>query len=157
MKQLRIELWAVAVACLAGATVADETLAHEGHDHAAVIQHEKVKVFENNGNQLRGIATHGQGAVQFEVWRSSVAVGSATPLHRHDSEEVFVFLQGKIRAVIGDEEFELEAPCTLVAPKNVPHQYWNIGDVPTDAIVIIGVGSKIWNQDDELMQLPWRD
>jgi hypothetical protein len=30
------------------------------------------------------------------------------------------------------------------------------GDVETDAIVIIGIGSKIWNQDGELMDLPWR-
>jgi len=37
-----------------------------------------------------------------------------------------------------------------------PHPYWNTGDVETDAIVIIGIGSKIWNQDGELMDLPWR-
>ncbi len=58
--------------------------------------------------------------------------------------------------VLGDEEIEFEAPCTLVAPRDVPHQYWNTGDIETDAIVIIGIGSKIWNQDGELMDLPWR-
>lgn len=131
---------------------------HEGHAHgkASVIDHDEVRTFENNGNKLRGIATLGTGAEQFEVWRSNVAVGSATPAHRHSSEEVFVFLRGKVRARIGDEEFEFEAPSTLVAPANVPHQYWNIGDVETDAIVIIGIGSQIWNQSDELMELPWR-
>ncbi len=141
---------------LTGIAAAWMVAAHEGHDHAAVIDHEDVKVFENNGNQLRGIATLGTGAKQFEVWRSNVAVGSSTPRHLHDSEEVFVFLRGKGRAVIGDEEIEFEAPCTLVAPANVPHQYWNTGDVETDAIVIIGIGSQIWNQDGELLNLPWR-
>ena len=129
---------------------------HEGHDHATVVDHDDVKIFENNGNKLRGIATLGTGAEQFEVWRSNVAVGSSTPLHRHSSEEVFVFLRGKGRAKIGDEIIDFEAPCTLVAPKDVPHQYWNTGDVETDAIVIIGIGSKIWNQAGELMNLPWR-
>ncbi len=147
---------AVAIAAVAGLGTAWMAAGHEGHDHASVIRHEDVQVFEMNGNQLRGIATLGTGAEQFEVWRSNVAVGSSTPHHRHDSEEVFVFLRGKGRAVIGDEEIEFEAPCTLVAPAGVSHQYWNTGDVETDAIVIIGIGSKIWNQDGELMDLPWR-
>ena len=144
-------------------TFAWTSQAHEGHHHedseteqAAVIEHDEVKVFENNGNLLRGIATLGTGAREFEVWRSNVAVGSSTPKHVHDSEEVFVFLRGKGRAVIGDEEIEFEAPCTLVAPPNVPHQYWNTGDVETDAIVIIGIGSKIWNEEGKLLELPWR-
>ena len=144
---------AVGAACTA---IAYTVIGHEGEHQAAVIRHEEVRVFEMNGNQLQGIATVGTGAEQFEVWRSNVAVGSATPRHRHDSEEIFVFLEGKVRAVIGDQEFELEAPCTLVAPRDVPHQYWNVGDVETDAIVIIGIGSRIWNQDGELMDLPWR-
>ena len=146
----------ITVVCLACLGISWMAIGHEGHRHASVIKHNEVKSFENNGNQLRGIATLGTGAEQFEVWRSNVAVGSSTPLHRHDSEEVFVFLRGKGRAVIGDEEIEFEAPCTLVAPANVPHQYWNTGDVETDAIVIIGIGSKIWNQDGELLDLPWR-
>ncbi len=144
---------AACAACLGAAWLA---LAHDGHGQASVIRHDDVEVFEMNGNQLRGIATLGTGAEQFEVWRSNVAVGSSTPRHRHDSEEVFVFLRGKGRAVIGDQEIEFEAPCTLVAPRGVPHQYWNTGDVETDAIVIIGIGSKIWNPDGELMDLPWR-
>ena len=154
----RVVKWMVA--CLLSAGIGWLAAGHEGqegHDHASVIQHDEVQVFENNGNQLRGIATLGTGAKQFEVWRSNVAVGSSTPRHQHDSEEVFVFLRGKGRAVIGDEEIDFEAPCTLVAPANVPHQYWNTGDVETDAIVIIGIGSKIWNQDGELMTLPWRN
>lgn len=144
--------------CLLLATLAAAWLAsgHEGHPHATVIEHDEVQVFENNGNQLRGVATLGTGAKEFEVWRSSVAPGSATPKHTHESEEVFVFLEGKGRAVIGDEEIEFEAPCTLVAPAGVAHQYWNVGDTPTDAIVIIGIGSKIWNPEGEEMQLPWR-
>ena len=35
-------------------------------------------------------------------------------------------------------------------------QFFNIGDVPTDAIVVVGVGSKIWDGAGNEMQLPWR-
>lgn len=151
---------ALGLACLLGLllglSLAWVVTAHEGHPHGSIIDHNAVQSFENNGNRLWGIATLGTGAQQFEVWRTNVAVGSATPRHTHDSEEVFVFLRGKGRAVIGDETIEFEAPCTLVAPANVPHQYWNTGDVESDAIVIIGIGSKIWNEKGELMDLPWR-
>ena len=124
--------------------------------HPTVTEHAALQSFENHGNTLRGIATPGLGATSYEVWRTSVAVGSATPLHRHESEEVFIFLQGKGKARIGDQEFSFEAPATVVAPANVPHQFFNIGDVPTDAIVVVGIGSKIWDATGKEMQLPWR-
>lgn len=123
---------------------------------ARVTAHASLESYENNGNTLRGIATPELGARNYEVWRTSVAVGSRTPLHRHESEEVFIFLQGKGKARIGDQEFTFEAPATVVAPANVPHQFFNIGDVPTDAIVVVGIGSKIWDQAGKEMHLPWR-
>ncbi len=85
------------VLCLAGVSSAWMAFGHDGHDHASVIRHDEVRPFEMNANQLRGIATVGTGAQQFEVWRSNVAVGSSTPRHRHDSEEVFVFLSCRPR------------------------------------------------------------
>ncbi len=88
---------ATGVLCLAGAGMTWMVLGHQGHDHASVIRHDEVRPFEMNANQLRGIATVGTGAQQFEVWRSNVAVGSSTPRHRHDSEEVFVFLSCRPR------------------------------------------------------------
>jgi len=124
--------------------------------HPKVTEHAALQSYENHGNTLRGIATPGLGATSHEVWRTSVAVGSATPLHSHESEEVFIFLQGKGKARIGDQEFTFEAPATVVAPANVPHQFFNIGDVPTDAIVVVGIGSKIWDATGKEMQLPWR-
>ena len=117
----------------------------------------EVQSFENNGNTLRGLATSSRGAEDFEVWRTSVAVGSATPVHTHETEEFFVFLRGKGRAVVGEQVLEFEAPCTVIAPANVSHQFINIGDEPTDAIVVVGVGSQIYDARGEVMQLPWRE
>ncbi len=121
-----------------------------------VIPHAGLRAFGNNGNTLVGIATPSQGAKSFEVWRTSVAVGSKTPLHRHASEEVFVFLQGRGRARIGSEEFDFEAPATVIAPAGVPHQFFNVGDVPTDAIVVVGISSPIYDGEGKEMNLPWR-
>jgi mannose-6-phosphate isomerase-like protein (cupin superfamily) len=130
---------------------------HGDHAHEArVIPHDGLRTFENNGNSLVGVATKSQGAANYEVWRTSVAVGSATPPHRHDTEEVFIFLRGRGKAVIGDQEFEFEAPATVIAPPDVRHQFFNTGDVPTDAIVVIGIDSRIYSDQGDEMRLPWR-
>lgn len=169
--RLAIERW-VALILVGGMTLAcappeparaPDECAHSPHahdaaapQHASVTAHASLESYENHGNTLRGIATPALGAKNYEVWRTSVAVGSRTPLHRHESEEVFIFLQGKGKARIGDQEFTFEAPATVVAPANVPHQFFNIGDVPTDAIVVVGIGSKIWDETGKEMRLPWR-
>ncbi len=122
-----------------------------------VISHSDLKVFKHNGNALQGIATKRMGAQDFEIWRSSWEIGGATPKHIHETEEIFIFLKGKGRAIIGDQEFYFEAPCTIICPANVPHQLFNAGDEPTDSILVLGIGSKIIDVNGKEMQLPWRN
>lgn len=121
-----------------------------------VIPHSQLKSFENNGNSLMGVATKGLGSERFEVWRSKVLPGSQTPPHVHETEEIFIFLEGKGRATIGHQSFEFEAPATVIAPARVQHQFFNTGSVPTDAIVIVGIGSAIHDTSGKRMDLPWR-
>ncbi len=123
---------------------------------ARVISHADLQKFENDGTVLVGLATAGLGASSFEVWRSSVPPGGATPLHVHETEEVFVVLRGKGVLIVGDESMDFEAPATVIAPARVPHQLRNTGTEPTDQIVIVGVGSEIKNDAGKVMQLPWR-
>lgn len=127
---------------------AEESLAHS---------HEVIKQYSMHGNFQKGVATKAMGAKEFEVWRASIAVGSKTPLHVHETEEVFIVLKGKILAIVGDEKIECEAPATLICPANVPHQLINIGDEPTDQILVLGIDSKIKNMRGEEMKLPWRE
>jgi quercetin dioxygenase-like cupin family protein len=126
----------------------EETLVHS---------HGDIKQYSMHGNFQKGLATKAMGAKEFEVWRASIAVGSKTPLHVHETEEVFIVLSGKIRAIIGDEEFECIAPATLICPANIPHQLVNIGDEPTDQILVLGIDSKIHNASGQEMTLPWRE
>jgi len=121
-----------------------------------VYPHDQIPLYSLHGNFQKGLATKSMGASEFEVWRASIAIGSKTPLHVHETEEVFIILQGTIRAIIGDQEVECHAPATLICPANVPHQLINIGDVPTDQILVLGIDSKIHNMDGDEMKLPWR-
>lgn len=128
----------------------------EGQGRGVVVEHAGLPRFENHGNQLVGIATQHLGAQSFEVWRTSVAPGSATPPHRHATEEIFVFLSGQGRAQIGEQILNFSAPATVIAPAHVTHQFFNTGSTPTDAIVVVGVGSSIYDKDGHEMELPWR-
>ena len=119
--------------------------------------HTDIQQYFMHDNSLKGLATKSMGAKEFEVWRASIAVGSKTPLHVHETEEVFIVLRGKIRAIIGDQELDCIAPTTLICPANVPHQLINIGDEPTDQILVLGVDSKIYTMNGDEMQLPWRE
>lgn len=125
--------------------------------HASLVNpHDNIQQYSMHGNFQKGLATKDMGAEQFEVWRASIAVGSRTPLHTHETEEVFIVLKGKILAIVGDQEIECTAPATLICPANVPHQLINIGDEPTDQILVLGIDSKIRDANGVEMNLPWR-
>ena len=122
-----------------------------------VVDHNDLKTFKNNGNSLCGLATPALGAQEFEVWHSSIAAGSCTPRHTHETEEIFIFFKGEGKAVVGDEEVFYKAPCTLILPAHVPHQIFNLGDEPTDHIAVLGCHSEIVSSSGMIMQLPWRE
>ncbi|MCP5503916.1 MAG: hypothetical protein H7A41_02055 [Chlamydiales bacterium] len=54
------------------------------------------------------------------------------------------------------EETHFEAPCTVICPANVEHQFFNTGDEPSDHIVILGSASTIVDANQTVMHLPWR-
>lgn len=123
---------------------------------ATVHSHDDLKLFSMYGNSYRGLATKASGAKEFEVWRASLAVGSKSPRHVHESEEVFIVLKGHILAIVGDKEYHCIAPSTLICPANVPHQLINVGDEPSDQILILGIDSKIYDLEGKQLSLPWR-
>lgn len=125
------------------------------HD-AKVIAHNDLPTFTMNNNSLQGVSTKDLGANEIEVWRSSISVGSCTPAHTHDVEEVFIIFEGKMKVMLGEEAVVCEAPCTLICPPYVKHQLFNVGEVPTDHLVILQIDSNIYNHDMEPMHLPWR-
>ncbi len=89
--------------------------------------HSEIKQYSMHGNFQKALASKAMGSHEFEIWRASLAVGSKTPRHVHETEEVFVLLKGEILALIGDQEVRCSAPATLICPANVPHQLINVG------------------------------
>lgn len=125
-------------------------------EEATVHSHNDLKLHTMFGNSYRGLATKEIGAKSFEVWRASLAVGSKSPKHVHETEEVFIVLKGHILAIVGDKEYHCVAPSTLICPANVPHQLINVGDEPSDQILVLGIDSKIADLEGKALHLPWR-
>ena len=66
-----------------------------------------------------------------------VAPGLGVPRHTHTREdETLVVLSGELEAIVGDEIFTLRAGETLLAPRNIPHQLRNSGNVANHYLII---------------------
>lgn len=124
---------------------------------ATVIEHSKLRSYENNGNKLTGVATPSLGAIKSEVWHSSIAPGSETPPHTHATEELVILVKGTLEATVLDEgSSKCSAPCTIILEANKHHRLKNVGNEPTSHYLIMRPKSKIFDDAHQEMTLPWR-
>ena len=67
----------------------------------------------------------------------SLAPGISVPRHTHMREdEAYYVLSGGLEVVVGDEIFVLKAGDTLMAPRDIPHQLRNPGNVENHYLLI---------------------
>lgn len=91
-----------------------------------------------------------------EVWMQTISAGSATPVHRHDCEEVIVVLKGSGTCMIDGETTSFGPNSTLVLPCNAVHQICNTGDDDMFLVATLGMAPvRVETPDGDLMDLPW--
>ena len=60
------------------------------------------------------------------------------PLHLHRSDdEAWVVLEGRLGFRVGDEEREVAAGDSLLAPRGTPHSYWNPAAEPARYLLVM--------------------
>lgn len=65
----------------------------------------------------------------------------AAPLHLHTREDEYSFvLEGRLGALLGDEEVYAEAGTLVFKPRNQWHTFWNAGDQPLRILEMICPG-----------------
>jgi mannose-6-phosphate isomerase-like protein (cupin superfamily) len=65
----------------------------------------------------------------------------AAPLHRHSREDEYSFvLEGRVGALLGDEEAFADAGDLVVKPRGQWHTFWNAGEGPAVILEIISPG-----------------
>ena len=65
----------------------------------------------------------------------------AAPLHRHTLEDEYSYvLEGRVGALLGEEEVFGEVGDLIFKPRGQWHTFWNAGDVPARILEIISPG-----------------
>ncbi len=65
----------------------------------------------------------------------------AAPLHRHSREDEYSFiLEGRVGALLGDEEVVADVGDLVFKPRAQWHTFWNAGDTPARVLEIISPG-----------------
>ena len=92
-----------------------------------------------------------------EVWRQTIAPHAATPVHRHDCEEVIVVFSGAgVCHCEGAVSHAFKADDTLVIPPNVVHQICNTSDTPLEIMAMLAMAPvQVETADGAPLPLPW--
>jgi mannose-6-phosphate isomerase-like protein (cupin superfamily) len=71
-----------------------------------------------------------------DVYVERLAPGDGPPLHRHPWVTWEVVVEGRLRALVGDDTHELGAGDLLFTPPDVPHTFMAIGDTEAQIVGI---------------------
>lgn len=107
------------------------------------------------GLEHQTLAGKRDGLGQVEVWRQTITAGAATPVHRHDCEEVIVILGGNGTCTIEGEAHALKADDTLIVPSGVVHQIV-AGDEDLYLVASLAMAPvQVETAEGDAMALPW--
>ena len=97
-----------------------------------------------------------QGLSQLSVWRQTLAPGAASPPHLHDCDEVVLCMGGWGELHIDGKAQRFGADTTVVLPKGVVHQLFNVGPMPLELLGVFG-GTPVDTRlpDGVAIELPW--
>lgn len=119
-----------------------------------VFRNDQNEVHSLHGNHIAGVATPASGAREVEMWRGRMDANSATPPHRHDTEEVVLFLKGSGRATVADREVHYQAGDTLHLPAGTVHQLF--AETDCEFVSAMPLGGTVALPDGVVLDLPWR-
>ncbi len=121
-----------------------------------VIHNADAETHHLPGLEHQTLAGRRDGIRQFEVWRQKIDAGAATPVHKHDCEEVIVIFSGQGVCHCEGQDFHFKADDTLLIPPNVAHQIVNNGSDDLHLMATLSMAPvKVETADGAAMALPW--
>jgi mannose-6-phosphate isomerase-like protein (cupin superfamily) len=122
-----------------------------------VIANARVKKFTLPGIVHQTLAGPEHGLKSLEIWRHTLAPGAASPVHRHNCEEVVLILKGSGRVTIAGQDLDFGPDTTLIVPPGVDHQLVNTGTEEMALMAVLGAApSETATPEGELIPLPWQ-
>ena len=100
-----------------------------------------------DGSTIRELmAYRNSDCERMSLAEASLDVGCKTECHLHrEVEEIYYFLSGRGRILVGDRYFEVESGVSILHRPGVRHQTWNTGDVP---LVFLCACAPAYEHDD---------
>jgi mannose-6-phosphate isomerase-like protein (cupin superfamily) len=121
-----------------------------------IIKIDDVPELELPGLRHRTLAGPRNGMKQGEVWTQIAEPGGATPVHRHDCEEVVIVLTGSGVCKCEDGDYTFGPRSVMIIPPNVVHQIINTGNEPITGFGFLTMAPVIVEDPSgERIHLPW--
>jgi quercetin dioxygenase-like cupin family protein len=97
---------------------------------------------ERDGSRNRFMVEAGESGGGFALVEQVLAPRRlGAPLHRHSREDEYSYvLEGRVGAIVGDEESIAEAGSLLFKPRDQWHTFWNAGEAPARILAIFSPG-----------------
>ncbi len=122
----------------------------------AVKDHSDIEKFNLPGLEHQTLAGAGDGLKTMEMWMQTIEAGAATPVHRHDCEEVIVVIRGQGVCKFGDREEALGPETTLIVAPNEVHQVCNTGGEDMFVVAALAMAPvRVETPEGEVIDLPW--
>jgi mannose-6-phosphate isomerase-like protein (cupin superfamily) len=121
-----------------------------------IVDNDKVEAQELPGLVHRTVAGHAQGMKKMEVWMQTIAAGAATPIHKHDCEEVVIVLSGSGTCTVHGRTVEFGPNTTLTFEPDVVHQIVNTSDEEMKLVATLAMAPvRVTTPEGERIPLPW--
>jgi mannose-6-phosphate isomerase-like protein (cupin superfamily) len=91
-----------------------------------------------SGVETRPLLLGSGGAQAFVSGISTFPVGGALKLHKHNTEEMVVLLEGEGTVEVGDQRYDIVPYDTVHAPAGLHHRFLNRGKTPMRILWVYG-------------------
>ena len=91
-----------------------------------------------SGVETKPLLLGSSGAQAFVSGISTFPVGAALKMHKHNTEEMVVLLEGEATVVAGDRRFDIVPYDTTHVPAGIEHRFINRGNTPMRILWVYG-------------------
>jgi quercetin dioxygenase-like cupin family protein len=120
-----------------------------------ILRFEDAPRFDLNGIAVRGLASPSRGATETMTYRVDLASAQRLPEHRHDHEEVFHVLEGRLTVSLDGEETMLGPGDTVMIPAGVSHLSYTAEGDEASLLAVMPSGTIMIRPDGERVGPPW--
>ncbi|MGV8831976.1 MAG: cupin domain-containing protein [Devosia sp.] len=113
--------------------------------------------FQLPGTIFTGLASPKRGSTSNAVWHVRIAPGTQGAPHRLSHEEIFVCLEGRGTAQVGEQIHELEQGDTLIVPPDTDLALTNAGTKDFCAVAVFPVGGQAILPGQAAFTPPWAE